>query len=373
MKIYKMIILTIILYYNIFSAIGQSAVIALTFPFGARQLAMGEIGTALADDESCTYWNPAGLGVNNEKWRTGKFSLFFEPLLPIFQIPDLWHSAIAICYQPISKYKIGGFGFYWNFLNFGENQEYNADGSIGRSYRSYESIYSLTWGFPVTNSLYLGFATKYFVSALAPGTESDEGGDGVARSLAFDFGLLFKIKYGINFGLTLTNIGPAVSDMSEANADPIPFTVTLALAYQKEIIFEKFKICKISFEYNIGKEMVYNEKGSKPDPFYKAIVTSWQSQSFREGLQEIIHNWGTEITIFNTLSYRMGVLYDKIGSRKEFHIGIGLSALNHFGFNWYVISSENHSFARHGQFGISFDFTNLFKWSDNDFHWWTLN
>ena len=39
----------------------KSAVITLVFPSGARSLAMGEVGTALADDEQAAFYNPAGL------------------------------------------------------------------------------------------------------------------------------------------------------------------------------------------------------------------------------------------------------------------------------------------------------------------------
>jgi len=38
---------------------GQSAVITLVFPSGSRSIGMGEVGTALADDEQVLYFNPA--------------------------------------------------------------------------------------------------------------------------------------------------------------------------------------------------------------------------------------------------------------------------------------------------------------------------
>ncbi len=370
MKSDKILIIVLILNLDLFCKIGQSAIISLTFPFGARQNAMGEIGTALADDETCTFWNPAGLGVKNENWRTGKFSFFYEKLLASFKIPDIWHSTIAICFQPKSYDKLGGFGFYMNFLSLGSNNKYNIDGSIGETYSSYERVFSISWGIPITNIIYFGFATKYFVSSILHGTDYYGDGDGVVRSFALDLALLCRFIYGINFGLTLTNIGPAVSYLSKTDKAPIPFTVTLALAYQREFIYNNLRMSKLSLEYNIGREMINNEPGKKPDPFIKAIVTSWQNQSFRESWQEIIHNWGSELTIFNFFSFRMGILIDKVGVRKELHLGLGISVLNHFSLDWYRINSQTRSIARHGQFGISLGFTNLFKWSDKDFRWW---
>lgn len=48
----------------------NSSVITLVMPVGARQLGMGEVSTALADDVFATYWNPAGLafGPLSDEW-----------------------------------------------------------------------------------------------------------------------------------------------------------------------------------------------------------------------------------------------------------------------------------------------------------------
>jgi hypothetical protein len=44
------------------AAVGESAVITLIFPPGARSTAMGEAFTGVADDATATFYNPAGLG-----------------------------------------------------------------------------------------------------------------------------------------------------------------------------------------------------------------------------------------------------------------------------------------------------------------------
>ena len=53
-------------------AIGQSAVITLSFPVGARPTAMGEAFTGLANDANATFYNPAGLGQSplSSSWKT---------------------------------------------------------------------------------------------------------------------------------------------------------------------------------------------------------------------------------------------------------------------------------------------------------------
>ena len=48
-----------------------SAIITLEMPIGARQLGMGEVGAAIADDATALYYNPAGLafGPLADEWR----------------------------------------------------------------------------------------------------------------------------------------------------------------------------------------------------------------------------------------------------------------------------------------------------------------
>jgi len=50
---------------------GETEGTLLAFPSGARQDAMAETGTALADDESCLFFNPAGLSKDNSRLKSG--------------------------------------------------------------------------------------------------------------------------------------------------------------------------------------------------------------------------------------------------------------------------------------------------------------
>ncbi|MBN2037684.1 MAG: hypothetical protein JW768_13165 [Chitinispirillaceae bacterium] len=52
-----------------YAAVGQSAVITLVFPYGARSYAMGEVGTALADDGSAPRPQPRRRPPVDDKFR----------------------------------------------------------------------------------------------------------------------------------------------------------------------------------------------------------------------------------------------------------------------------------------------------------------
>lgn len=376
-KLFITLLIHLLLSSSAFGDIGQSAVITLSFPYGARSYAMGEVGAALADDESTVFWNPAGLGQLNERWRGGSISYFYEPLLPTFDIPDLWHTTIAICFQPkpseIAPYfDIGGFGFFYNFLNFGESEIYDTYGRKVGIISSYEYVMALSWGFNFADlgakNLSLGLSIKYAKSALAPGIGKYD--EGIGRTFAIDAGFLYCFPFAMRIGFTFLNMGPSVFYISKDDADPIPFTIRLALGYKKEFVIRNMRIIRLCAEYNLDKELVHNEPYEDPEPFWNAMFLAWTDDPLKEELFEIIHNVGYEITIFNTLSFRQGLMHDEAGSRTEIHWGLGFSWLNHFNFDWSIIHSPRRSQARHHQWGLSFTFYNIYKWTDYDHRWW---
>ncbi len=212
------------------AGVGESAVITLVFPHGARGLGMGEVGVALADDEHVVYNNPAGLGVDNERWHTGALCWFYEPLLPAFGMHDLWHAQTAGIWQP-PQADIGGFGIDYNYINMGVNQWFDELGHALGEARSWEHVLSLGWGADVfdTERHYLGGSVKWISSALAPGIGT--GSDGIANSFACDFGYLRVGAHGVRIAAKAANMGPSVYYIDEASRDPIPFTLHGAVAY----------------------------------------------------------------------------------------------------------------------------------------------
>ena len=87
------------------AGVGESSVTTLIFPFGARSCGMGETGTALADDESVLFFNPAGLAIQNRRWQGGALSQSYGPILPELKQLDLWHLTFSSCYQPSNEYR----------------------------------------------------------------------------------------------------------------------------------------------------------------------------------------------------------------------------------------------------------------------------
>jgi hypothetical protein len=401
------ILLSILVMLNAVSvfAVGQSAVITLVFPSGSRTLAMGEVGTALADDEQVLFYNPAGLGMKNERWRGGAFTEFYEQLLPAFRLPDLWHLHFAGCYQPRTT-NAGGFGLDLNYINFGRNDLINQQGQIVGSTNSYEYVLTGGWGFNFEDigvqNHFFGIEAKFIYSALARGIMANTSyngttgnipnpsdmfvgsGNGVGTSFALDVGYLWRFLPFMRFGFTFANMGPSVYYISQDQKDPVPFTINTAVAYKDDFCVKDKKVFELAAELRSDLEVVKNYQDKSPDPFWKAIYTGLlhdTSETTMEKFHEINWHVGFDATFLNTISVRQGFLIDVAGLRYETTWGLGLRLFNHFQWDLYgiispegymkgVFGSEGSSGARHGQIGTTFTFYRMFSWGPQDRVWW---
>jgi hypothetical protein len=374
------------------AGVGQSAVITLVFPYGARSYAMGEVGTALADDESVLFFNPAGLDVPNERYIGGCGTFFYEPLLPAFRLKDLWHTALAANIQVPDFYWCSP-GVFFNFINMGINSWQDELGRDRGSSRSWESVMALGAGFNFKDvgilNHYFGLTAKYIVSALSPGIGG--AGSGVGTGIAVDFGYLWTIGRNFRFGATAMNMGPPIYYIDPEKLDPIPFTINLALAYKNELLIEGLRFFAVAGEFRADREVVKNYIDRKPDPFYKAIWTDLlkdKDETAAFELWQFNEHLGGEMTVLNTLSWRNGYLVDVVGERYEYHYGIGVSVLNHLSLDFGNIYSpegfmkgfarlfDSHktgaSGARNNQWQISLTLSRALYWNDNDFEWWKV-
>jgi hypothetical protein len=365
-------------------AVGQSSAITLVFPSGARSLSMGEVGTALGDYEDVLFYNPAGLGIDNRRWKGGAAAISYEQLLPAFKIPDLWHMNIAGCFQP-GMATFGGFGINWNYINFGLNTSTDEQGREIAQFRSYEYVLTGGWGFSFEEigikGHYWGVGLKYVLSALAPGY--GPGNEGIGSSYAVDVGYIWRFLPFMRLGLTFANMGPNIFYISRDQADPIPFTVNLALAYKDKFNIADLPVLEACAELRADREIVKNYPDRQPDPFYKAIFTGLfndTSQTVAQKFEEINWHLGCEVSFARIVSLREGLLIDPAGRRFEHHFGFGLSAYDHFQWDFSFIYSpegymkglfpEGSTGARNGQCNFTFTFFRMFNWSKADGKWW---
>ncbi|HEX2955210.1 MAG TPA: PorV/PorQ family protein [Chitinispirillaceae bacterium] len=371
------------------AGVGESAVSTLVFPFGARSGGMGEVGTALADDESALYFNPAGLGVPNERWQWGAVSYYHEPLLRNLGIRDLAHYSFSGYFQPPPDTRIGGFGAYYNHYKMGRNLLSDALGNSIKFVNSWEGVFALGWGFNLKclgdSSRHYGIAIKPFISALAPGL--GEHGEGTARGIAVDIGLLRLFRNGLRFGFTMMNMGQCVYYIKRSASDPIPFSINWALGYKKNFYKNNIRLLDVAGELRCSKELVINNFDGKPDPFYKAMFRDLFNDPLSYELQEIVYQAGIEIGFLETVFYRHGFTFDCFADRNEMTMGGGLRIFRHLNADYSIIISpegfmkpavrrmdkdmDGTTGLHHLQWRLNFTFTGIGKFKRSDLAWWT--
>jgi hypothetical protein len=290
-------------------------------------------------------------GVNEYKKGEIQVEGFYEPLLPAFNMPELWHVALAGII-PIEEW--GTLGMYFSYLNFGKNEEYDANGRFKRAFNSYEFVLALAYGLQVKENLSIGFNLKYAHSALAPG----QGAEGVARTFAFDAAILKRNLFikNLSLGFTLMNMGPAVTYVKKDENDPIPFTARLGFSYT--IVQTPAHNLLVALDFD--REIVKKNPDAKSDPFFKAIVTELlfdSSETAREELEQVIVHIGIEYWYVNFIAFRLGYMHDEAGSRKEISFGIGLKYANMNADFSYIYATEAMSPARNGQWRFSYTYS----------------
>lgn len=192
-----------------FNNAGTSVANFLKIPVGPRATALGGAYSALADDASSLFWNPAGmLGVANHEVAF----VHNEWLL------DLKHEFISGVFKVGPNDRIG---LSLSYLSMGEMAETSpaAPQGTGLFFTAYDVALGIAYGRQLTDRLALGMQTKFVRESIA---KSSAGG------LAFDLGILFKGEWnGLKIGATISNFGPDLTmtgDNLRAKLDPYPST-----------------------------------------------------------------------------------------------------------------------------------------------------
>jgi hypothetical protein len=313
-------------------------------------------------------WAATDVAVNEYAFAEKQVLTFWEPLLPSFNLPELWHMYFAFVW-PTEEW--GTIGLTINYINFGTNEWTNEQGAVIGRARSWEGVFGLSYGLSLMQDFSLGLNLKYAHSALAPGI--GPGDEGTGRTFAVDASVLKRNFLTKNFdiGLTLQNMGPSIFYISQQEQDPIPFTIKFGTAYHAI----KTPIHTLTLLLDLNREVVKNYIDKPPDPFWKAVWTdlihdttalqdTTQSRFFNE-MEEINLNAGIEYWYANFLALRVGHLFDYIGKRFELTLGLGLKYGN-MNFDWSFIHSpegfmkgivrEGSNGSRNGQYRLSLIF-----------------
>jgi hypothetical protein len=316
---------------------------------------MGETGTAISDDATAMHWNPSGLA-----FQTNGTELNFthSPWLAGLGISDLFYDYLAA--RKYIKSINGTVGASITYLNIGEVITTDEFGNLTpeRDYKAYEFAIALAYATKLHEDWGVGVVTRFIYSRLSP-NETKVGGElgtGTAFTTSFDLAGMYRPKSGPKFikdrlsiGLNLSNLGPKISYVDAAQADPIPTQLRIGLAYT----VYKNEGNELTLTTDFSKLLVKRHSDGTSDPFYEALFTSWSGDVFKS-IQTSI---GAEYWYGNPrlIALRAGYFYEDPdnGNRKYITLGAGIRySLYGFDFSYIDAIEENHPLANTLRFGL---------------------
>lgn len=344
---------------------GEAAVPFLLLAPDSRAGGLGESGAGLADNSAAVFWNPAGIA-----FLTGsEVGFTHSNWLPMFNL-DLFYDYAT--YRQYIEDLSGSLTASVTYMNYGEfvRTSSNSPDPIG-TFRSFDAALTLGYATKLSNSWGLGFNFRVIHSRLADKPTEAEQGSGVATSVSFDIGAMWRpekldlpligdIGNQFSIGFNLSNIGPKIYYIDQAQADPIPTNFRLGIAAR---LFED-EYNSLTYTIDFSKLLV--DKGEafrgevdttgtkKRKDFYETIFTAWFDQPFSEEIRDIVTSMGLEYWYGSEaegfkFALRAGFFYEdpSFGNRKFVTLGAGIR-YELYGFDFSYITtdvfkgSENH-------------------------------
>jgi hypothetical protein len=181
-----------------YSNVGRSGLTFLKVGIGSRAIGMGGAFTAVANDASALYWNPAGIA------RLKKMEAIF---CHTNWIADINHEFIGYV---VPAGLMGNFGFSASFVSMGEFERTTIDdiettireddGEGLSPFSASDLAIAATYARNMTDKFSVGVTAKYVREKIA---ESSAGG------MAFDVGTYYLTGYKtLRIGMAILNYGP---------------------------------------------------------------------------------------------------------------------------------------------------------------------
>jgi len=330
--------------------VAEATAIFLQIAPGARAGGMGEAFVAIADDATATWWNPAGLAFMDRR----ELTMMHVNWLPTFHLSDLYYDYISYI-NTVPDW--GTFGLNVTFLNLGETERRDDLNNYLGTFRTFETALCGSYGATVTDNMALGLNVKFIYSHLSDRGTGQERGSGVATDFAVDLGLLNKTRdpflgLPLNIGVNLQNMGPKMSYIDRAQADPIPTNLKLGIAWR--LIDDNFN--KLTLAYDVNKLLVRKYADGTTDPFYVALFTAWVYHTERDKnlelqdvtytpkafMYDLIHNIGMEYWYSDLVGLRFGYWNDELGKVKPITYGASFKVSAYrFDFS-YISAGKGH-------------------------------
>ncbi|MEO5646997.1 MAG: type IX secretion system outer membrane channel protein PorV [Chitinophagaceae bacterium] len=312
----------------------------------ARSGGMGDVGIATSPDANSSFWNQAKIPFAESK---AAIAMTYTPWFKNLDLNDVYLASLAGYYQLDELQAVSA---SLRYFSLGNIQFTDNLGNDLQEYRPREFAFDLGYSRKLSDKLGLGIALRYINSNLASGNIGGvtyKAGNSVAGDLHLFHNGVGESGSGLNYGITLSNLGAKISYTNDATQkDFIPANLGLGAAYTK--VFDETS--KIQFALDVHKLLVptppaTGDSAGLVNYRSKGVVSSWFSSfgdapgGFSEEIREFQVSVGAEYSYNNQFMLRTGYFYEapSKGNRKYFTLGAGLN-YNMFGLNFaYLLPS----------------------------------
>ena len=224
--------------------VGTSGAQFLCMGVNARAIAMGEAYSAVSEDASALYWNPAGLGLLDKKSLSMMHSSYLQNIF--YDYGSYAH--------PLSKYGTAAVSFqYLSSPRINQTDDVGTD--LG-TFRISENAFTLGYGkYFAGPRVSAGFNGKFIQSKVVE----------TATAFAADIGFIWYPSDKMQFGAAAQNMGSRLQFVKKS--EPLPFNLKFgsAFRYWKPLLTtldmnfprdnDPFAAFGSEYKYNIGQKM----------------------------------------------------------------------------------------------------------------------
>ena len=319
----------------------------LKCPVGARAMGMGGAYTAIVDDATASYWNPAAMG----DFKGSGIDYFSGYWFPDSNYP------LSVDHQS----RISNYCVFYNFPKvgtFGLNYLYKANpsflytdelGYLGGKADTFDWVLTVSFGRRLNEHWSVGGAIKHFESVYKPeywiencmsSTEtSDSDVTDVVSGIAFDLSMLYQADWGVllqemqeddlqfRAGVALTNLGskidyglhsPYVIDIIPL---PTNFRAGFALVHKYDNLF------RTTISYELEKKLISPSDGYMTRDLPQSLFSAWTDDGplfSDEEWRTVSKHWGVEMWWKDILAGRIGGFQNTMFDKRYFNWGFSL-------------------------------------------------
>ena len=267
---------------------------------GVRAPSMGEAFTAVVDDASGIYWNPAGIAQLDSREVSMSYNMWLQ---------STSYSTIHYVHPVRPGHTLGASIFY---LSYGDIMETTATArtGTGRTFSPSGTVATISYAMQVRENLSLGANLKLLNQSIDTYQESGSG---------IDLGLLLKDLRGIDVGFVVQNLGSINPSTGSGTGASLPQTMKLGLS--KNLLSDRLLL---AFDVSFPKDnnTILSLGGEfKINPLFE-IRAGYNTKSEEGGGGNIGIGLGLNLARFK-VDYAY-VPYGDLGSTHRVGLGVGL-------------------------------------------------